>query len=502
MQSDDDEFTREPLDSAKSAAGGQKRQTTRRALLTIGGCVLLAVTILASTGTAGTLWQQARLAWLMHNTPTLTRTAITPRPAGRQTLPGNWRQQPQVTPPTPDLTWYNPAPNDPRTMYGCSAAQTTSTGGQQVGPLTFWYSHDGGQHWSSVRLPATKDTYCSVTVAMDDSQRLFLQGLLYSGCTNIDAFQSKDGGATWYALPTLPDAPAPDNSCGFWLRPSARHLYLNYSFTTESGPPQNRISVWHSRLWRSDDDGRTWKQLDARLPSGSDEAYPQILDDGETLLLSLPTSTPPPQRDPRHVDTLLWVSHDAGDSWKPWVNIQGSGMGYLLMETGNHTLAPSLAHPIYFLSGVSIPSRQFAVRITQVTDMRHWAPLPPLPIAGATSAHLGITSVLAVAASGKLLVFGLGPDDHIPADDALQSSDFKPTQQWLWEWDPQASRWTLLSPALNTPWPEPCSDTCWQGQLALAGSTGEAGTYLWVRALFLNEPVHWKIFRILLPDPV
>lgn len=505
----DDEFIREPLGSAKSATGGRQRRTARQALLVIGGCVALAVTILVSTGTAGMLWQQARLAWLQHNTPTLTRTTITPRPAARRTLSSGWQQQAQMTLPTPDLTSYDHAPNDPNTWYGCSAAQTTATGGQRVGPLTFWYSHDTGQHWSSVRLPATKDTYCSVFAAPDAPGRLILLGRLYSGCTNEDAFQSMDGGATWYAIPLLPNAPAPDNSCYVSLWFSARHLYLRYGFTTESGPPQNRISVWHSRLWRSDNGGQTWKQLDANFPPGGDGAYFQTLDDGETLLLSLPRFTSPPQRDPEHVDILLWVSHDAGDSWKPWVNVQGPGTGSLQMETQSPSLTPSLAHPIYFLSGATIPTRLLRIRITQVTDMRHWAPLPPLPIAGATPEHLGITSVLAVTASGKLLVFGLGPDDHIPADDALQSSNFEPAQQWLWEWDPQASRWTLLLPPLNIPFPKLCSDHCWQGQLAPAGSTGEAGTNLWVQAFFLNDPEHWdgadgvqKIFHILLPDPV
>ena len=127
MQSDD-EFTRESLGSATSATEGGKRRTTRRVLLTIGACVLLAVTVLVSTGIAGTLWRQARFTWLEHNAPTLTRATITLRPPGQRTLPSDWQQQPQVTLPNPNVYWYIPAPNDPQTLYACSAGQADSKG--------------------------------------------------------------------------------------------------------------------------------------------------------------------------------------------------------------------------------------------------------------------------------------------------------------------------------------------------------------------------------------
>ncbi len=44
---------------------------------------------------------------------------------------------------------------------------------------------------------------------------------------------------------------------------------------------------------------------------------PQMLDDGETLLLSLPDFTPSAKGKPPHEETKLWVSYDAGDSWEP-----------------------------------------------------------------------------------------------------------------------------------------------------------------------------------------
>ncbi|HKW20544.1 MAG TPA: hypothetical protein VJO13_04150, partial [Ktedonobacterales bacterium] len=96
----DDEFAREPLDSTRPTGSGTKR-STRRVLLSVGGCVLLAIVILASTGTAGNLWRQARFAWLTHTAPTLTRTTMAAQPQGKRTLPGGWQQQPAFSLPDP-----------------------------------------------------------------------------------------------------------------------------------------------------------------------------------------------------------------------------------------------------------------------------------------------------------------------------------------------------------------------------------------------------------------
>ena len=120
---------------------------------------------------------------------------------------------------------------------------------------------------------------------------------------------------------------------------------------------------------------------------------------------------------PYHEETKLWVSHDAGDNWEPLGNIQGLVAG---LDLAGARRAPtrSRLHPrLIHLSatrGLSSRIRAFRAQIAQVTDTRHSAPLPPLPIAGASPERMGITSVLAETASGKLLVFGLGLNDHVP----------------------------------------------------------------------------------------
>lgn len=515
----DDEFTREPLDPAKVATstlkslagvarGALRRWRARHILLTVGVCALLAVTLLVTTGTAGQWWRQAQFAWLEHTAPVLTRITITPQPPGRRALSG-WERMPDLSYPNPDVTWAVPAPNDPATFYGCSAGQAISASGVAPGPLTFWYSHDFGQHWSSVRLPPTKTVSCNVSVAPDAPERLILQGQLYSGCTNVSVFQNDDGGAHWHAIPSLPDAPVPDvpdNQCCMSFFPRAHHLYLGFSYEELSRTPHEQASIPHTALWRSDNGGHTWKHLDANLPPGSDGAYPPtLLDDGETLLLYRDHFHPPADGRPMRGETRLWISRDAGDSWEPWGAVQSLPVVWILQAHGSRAMTPSLAHPLYSLSGGS-PAMYLNIQIAQVTDMRHWAPLPPLPIRGASPEHLGITEVLTETPSGKLLVFGLGPDDRVPSnksDGSPAHLDPKPARQWLWQWEPQTSRWTLLSPAFDVPWPDGCSDGCWTGQIAPIHDAGNAGTYLWVTGQFWNgEQREVETFRILLPDPV
>ncbi|HEY7342228.1 MAG TPA: sialidase family protein [Ktedonobacterales bacterium] len=483
-----DEFTREPLDPMRSA-GNRAKRPTRRVLLSIGGCALLAIVLLTSTGTAANLWRQARFAWLTHTAPTLTRTTMTPQPPGKRTLPGGWRRLPTFSTPDPNLPWAMPASNDPNTWYSCSASQTDAKGNQEDGPLTFWYSHDAGQHWASVRVPGATATSCSLIAAPDDPRRMSLvsqrTGQLSTqaiGCGGFTAYLSDDGGAHWQLVPSLPGAPIQSdrfNFCGLTLSPARHHLYLYYDYAICSGPPGCNTQTGGGSLERSDDGGQTWKRLNQNQPPGDEGGYPLLLDDGETLLLTDIQFEPAARGNPEQGTTWLWVSRDAGDNWEPLAAVDGLFVQTVLPLAGARALTPSTAHPLYLISEASISSRLLRIQIAQATDMRHYAPLPPLPVAGATPEHMGITTVLTTTPAGKLLVFGLGPDDHIPTDSVLQADDPQFARQWLWEWDPQAHRWTLLAPALDAPWPQ-CGDHCWPAILTPAQGAGATGMYLTV----------------------
>lgn len=525
MQMEDDEFTREPLDATKpplvssakewmgsvfnALSGPRGQRIARRTVLAAGLCALLAITVLVGTGDAGRLWRQARFAWLQHNAPTLTRSTITPQAFSQRSLSG-WQRQPSVMLPDGIFSWFTQAPDDPQTFYGCSAAQPDANGYQQDGPLTFWYSHDAGAQWSSVPIPGTKATSCFVTVAPDAPSHIGLESQYAGatpaqnvGCSQLAVFLSMDGGAHWHALPSLPDAPiqAGHNTyCSVSLWPSARHLYLFYDYSRWSGRPDHPTWTGGTSLARSDDGGQTWKRLDENLPPESDESFdPRLLDDGETLLASVNHFDSPAQSKLPHVDTWLWVSRDAGDSWEPLADMRDFGTQRMLLPADARSAAPSPTQPLYLINSASGPSLLYRIQIAQVSNLRHWEPLPPLPIAGATPEHLGITTVLTETAAGNLLVFGLGPDDHVPSSNEQQSTGHRPAEQWLWEWNPQGRRWTLLRPALDIPWPQ-CSDHCWNGWLTPGDGTDGAGAYLWVMGFDLdaNGTAHTVVFRTLL----
>ncbi|HEX5547787.1 MAG TPA: hypothetical protein VFX24_10270, partial [Ktedonobacterales bacterium] len=236
--------------------------------------------------------------------------------------------------------------------------------------------------------------------------------------------------------------------------------------------------------------------LDGNEPQGDEGGYPLLLDDGETLLLTAIQFEPAARGTLDHGTTWLWVSRDAGDNWEPLATVDGFVVQTVLPLASVRMLPPSAAHPLYLINGVSVPSRLLRIQIAQASDLHHYAPLPPLPIAGASPEHMGITTVLTTTPSGKLLVFGLGPDDHIPSDGSLQTDDPQFARQWLWEWDPQAHRWTLLAPALDAPWPQ-CSDHCWPGMLTPSQSAGATSMYLTIWHGSENGQV--SLFGISLP---
>jgi hypothetical protein len=131
--------------------------------------------------------------------------------------------------------------------------------------------------------------------------------------------------------------------------------------------------------------------------------------------------------------------------------------------------------PFYLSAGSFILSRTLNLTAAEIVESRHCAYLPRLPVKGASRDHLGITSILGVTVSGKLLAFGVSP----AADStALRSPDEELQQQWLCSWDPHARRWTSLAPPLSVAW-NWCAGGRWRG--SLAQSAASQHTNLWVR---------------------
>jgi hypothetical protein len=152
-------------------------------------------------------------------------------------------------------------------------------------------------------------------------------------------------------------------------------------------------------------------------------------------------------------------------------------------------------HPLYLTYAEHLPSLSLYLKAAQIVDDHHWAYLPPLPVNGTNKDHIGITSILGVTSSGKLLALGVGPTADIqtykPYEQPLD-------QQWLWSWDPHAARWTNLEPPLPLAW-KACSDGCWQASLAKSAASKQA--VVWVRG-YVAEDRALDIYRLPLPTEI
>jgi hypothetical protein len=135
------------------------------------------------------------------------------------------------------------------------------------------------------------------------------------------------------------------------------------------------------------------------------------------------------------------------------------------------------------------------LKAAQIVDDRHWAHLPPLPAPGTSVDHVGITNILGVRASGKLLAFGVNPQMGIQTDKPLEEQF---DQQWLWSWDSHAQRWTSLAPPLSLAW-KACSDGCWRASLAKSAASQQ--TVLWVRG-YISEDRALDLYRLPLPAEI
>jgi hypothetical protein len=135
------------------------------------------------------------------------------------------------------------------------------------------------------------------------------------------------------------------------------------------------------------------------------------------------------------------------------------------------------------------------LKAAEIVDNRHWAYLPPLPVKGTSADHIGITSILGVTASGKLLAFGVNPQTGIQTDKSLEEQF---DQHWLWSWDPHAQRWTSLAPPLPVAWTG-CSDGCWRASLAQSATSQQ--TVLWVRG-YVSENNANELYRLSLPAEI
>jgi hypothetical protein len=304
-------------------------------------------------------------------------------------------------------------------------------------------------------------------------------------CSEYDLLLSNDNGASWHTMPptfTATGDAVQFCSHGDFIVRGRLYLYTNWS----TGQAE---SDFHTSLARSEDGGHHWSEA-----SGDTAQYlnfrSMFLVDGTIITVRWPA-----QQEDSEDTSSLWTSQDIGDSWRPLNKLQGIVPDQVLTQFGAKSANTTSDSPLYLSVASHVPSRLLYLKAAEIVDGGHWAYLPPFPVKGASKDHIGITSILGVTASGKLLAFGVNLTADIAA---IRSPDEDFQQQWLWSWDPHTQRWTSLAPPLPVAW-KACSDGCWQA--ALSQSATSQQTVLWVRG-FGNEDGANELYHLTLPAEI
>ncbi|HEX6121903.1 MAG TPA: sialidase family protein, partial [Ktedonobacterales bacterium] len=399
------------------------------------------------------------------------------------------------------------SPTDPQAALACAGPQSDpKTYETQDGPITFWRTRDGGQHWQPLPIPAITGTYCTAQVAAGAPQRLLLVVNGMGGCQATHPLLSTDGGQHWRVLaPPLPPLPAKMQYCSLGASVSPHHLYAAVSVTVLVSVTTTRTSnssgesiTTQTTTWntRSDDDGRTWTAPANDLPPEATPLGSLSSMDGQTITLAAGYAERATSPTDVTFGTRFWRSRDAGASWQPQGILPNFSAQWLLAPPGVTLESASVRMPVYAVSGTEIPWENLRLQAAEIRG-HTWAPLPPLPVGGASAERTGITVALGATPDGQLLVLGLGPHTTLPAGGSFE--DLKKLAQGLWEWDPVAARWSAITPALPVPWPAQCATPCWQGEISVGADPQGNGMYLWLASLGGFGDASPTLLRVRLP---
>jgi photosystem II stability/assembly factor-like uncharacterized protein len=195
-----------------------------------------------------------------------------------------------------------------------SATVNTPTSGTGACHLQF-FSADGGEHWSDMRLPVTG----SITSGWGVSQRTLWQlqsqgtrlytAIHYRNQASMPRiFVSQDRGATWNLSDT--GLYGADHSiCDFLAAPDSTTLFA----TTGATECFDVIAPNPITLWRSDDAGAHWSRI-GQLPGGAGQLIGAFKPTGRadfTLYLAALDKAFAPGS-----DFNAWASEDGGRTWK------------------------------------------------------------------------------------------------------------------------------------------------------------------------------------------
>jgi hypothetical protein len=194
------------------------------------------------------------------------------------------------------------------------AAENTPSGGALRCFLQY-FSVDGGDHWTEMRLPVSGSIFKGWNLTQRTLNQLQSQGMrLYTAIHNrgeqslTRIFTSQDRGATWNLADT--GLYAADRSiCDFVATPDSTTLYA----TTGATECFQTTTLQDITLWRSDDAGAHWNQL-GRLPGGASKLIGAFKSAGHVDFTLYVAATGQEPVLGLGVESA-WVSEDGGRQW-------------------------------------------------------------------------------------------------------------------------------------------------------------------------------------------
>jgi photosystem II stability/assembly factor-like uncharacterized protein len=205
------------------------------------------------------------------------------------------------------------SPADPNRIY---ASQSSSWFGQII-----QRSSDGGKTWETVGNKFAYEGAVGNHLWYDGTQRPFefarvwhLEPSLsdpdtvYAGIQDAALYRTTDGGQTWRELPALRTHP----SAGAW-QPGAAGMCLHTIVLDPQTPGRIFIAISAAGVFRSDDDGKSWRPINRGLRS---EQIPDpTAEVGHCVhRIAMHPSRPNVLFMQKHWDVMR--SDDAGESWK------------------------------------------------------------------------------------------------------------------------------------------------------------------------------------------
>ena len=363
-----------------------------------------------------------------------------------------------------------PETTQPGAAFACWVNSFKDAPADQRGIAVVYQTDNYARTWRRLPLPTLNGQDCDViadTTGSDGALVVVWPGYTSGGlCLAPRLFHSRDGGATWGAIPLA--APGVTAPCNIQFAVVGDAIFAWSTQPLISGPrPVNATG----RLIVTRDQGATWRVADAGLADDAGLRMVGFRSGGRIL------ATTPDVSGPAGVWKLV-ESADYGATWRDLGDLPGA-FPMVYASTDPSVTSGGGWGRLYVVARTltgDVPASPSQVLLATATIGADWKtiPLPPLAAGDTTDPEIVGTVVLGVGPAQSLLV----EHGDAPTNDDEQ---LRPARR-LWAWSADQRRWLL------DPQPTP-------GNADLMGWGWSQGDQtIWVTSLQLGIPPTLRLF--------